>query len=125
MQLSTWSLLLLLLLLLTFATVTSVPHNPGGSRSHGERRQEARRRLGQITHKCRCPGLSQELQRESRARRLQSPRGECPCDNLKVNLKKRPVWHHKGKEGRVHYRHKEACRLFWKQCELEGLSLPI
>ncbi|XP_013002301.1 C-X-C motif chemokine 17 [Cavia porcellus] len=114
------SFLLLLLPLMLTSMVSSSPKS-GVARAHGEQRQASRRWLQEGSRECECKDWFQRALRRKPMTVPALPKKQCPCDHLKVNMKKSR--HHKHQ--RKPNKHSRACQEFLKQCQLASIALPL
>ncbi|KAM6153243.1 C-X-C motif chemokine 17 [Erethizon dorsatum] len=112
--------LLLLLPLMLMSTVSSSP-NPGVARGLRDQRQASRRWLQEGGQECECKDWFLRALRRKLTTVHGLPKKQCPCDHLKVNVKK--IRHHR--HHRKPKKHSRACQEFLKQCQLASISLPL
>ncbi|XP_023560287.1 C-X-C motif chemokine 17 isoform X2 [Octodon degus] len=110
------SFLLLLLPLMLMSSVSSSPTS-GVARGRWDQRQAPRRWLSEGSQEYPFLGvLRRNLMTEP-----QLPKKQCPCDHVKVNVKK--TRHHR--RHRKPNRRSRACQEFLKQCQLASIALPL
>ncbi|XP_023560285.1 C-X-C motif chemokine 17 isoform X1 [Octodon degus] len=114
------SFLLLLLPLMLMSSVSSSPTS-GVARGRWDQRQAPRRWLSEGSQECECKDPFLGVLRRNLMTEPQLPKKQCPCDHVKVNVKK--TRHHR--RHRKPNRRSRACQEFLKQCQLASIALPL
>ncbi|XP_005412411.1 PREDICTED: VEGF coregulated chemokine 1 [Chinchilla lanigera] len=112
---------LLLLLPLTLMSTASSSPNSGVARGRRDQRQAPRSRLREGGQECECKDWFLRALRRKLMAVSRLPKKQCPCDRVKVNVKKSRHQRHHRKPSK----HSRACQEFLKQCQLASIALPL